>query len=114
MTEDLAADSLIFVGLSVRQAQALLLLASGHPQSYTAEQVGVNRRTIYSWMSSDKKFIGCYNQVRERLYNQGLERVGSVGILALERLAELIQSGDEQVSLDAVKIALQASKLTYQ
>lgn len=108
-----SSDDPVFAGINARQEQALLLLASGYPQSFTAKQVGVNRRTIYKWMNLDSNFVGCYNNLRERLYKQSLERVGTIGNLALDRLAELIQSADEQVSLDAVKFALHASRLTY-
>ena len=100
----------VFVGLSGRQEQALLLLASGHAQTYVAEQVGVSRRTIYTWMNLDDQFQNCYEVLRGRIYEQNFERVGLVAGLALERLAELINSDDERISLDAVKTALAAGK----
>lgn len=103
----------LFAQITPRQEQALLLLASGYSQSCVASELGVNRRTLYSWMNDDQIFHQCYEIVREQLYSRNMERVGSIASLALERLPQLIQSDDEKVSLEAVKFALHAGGLTY-
>jgi hypothetical protein len=110
--ETTEADHL-FLMLSPAQEQAVFLLASGHNQGYVAQQVGVNRRTLYTWLNDNEEFRGVLNSVRKEFYTNNLERLAAVGNLALERLTELIQSKEERISLEAVKVALQAAQMVY-
>jgi transposase-like protein len=57
--------------LHERQERAILLLVEGKTMSETAEDVGVNRSTIYRWKTEDALFMAEMNRLKESLWEAG-------------------------------------------
>jgi hypothetical protein len=76
--------------LSSQQERALRLMLAGLPDSQVADEIGVNRTTLWRWRADDC-FAAELNRRRHEVWDASLERLRSLVPLALDALAEELQ-----------------------
>jgi AcrR family transcriptional regulator len=89
------------IDLPENQQKAIHLLCEGCTVQKVAEEVGVNRRTIYYWMK-DEDFKSKLNFFRRKKLEAMFASVSSLYEKASIRLSDLLESMDEGIAIKAV------------
>ena len=87
-------------GLTPQQEQACVMLASGESYTAVAEQLGINRGTLYKWQTLPT--FECYYNQQCKDYQDSVKN-GLLGLhrQAIDTIAELMIAGNENVRLRA-------------
>jgi hypothetical protein len=93
-----------FKPLSIEQQNAIDLLILGKSDQETADAVGVDRSTIWSWKKENLLFMATLERRRAEVWRQPQERLRSVMSKAVENVAELVEAGDYDASIELLKI----------
>lgn len=87
-------------GLTAIQEQTAILLASGESITSVAEQMNVNRSTIYLWQGM--LTFQCFYNKQAKDIREGLKnRIFKLADMALNVLKDSLQSDNEQLRLKA-------------
>lgn len=92
-----------------RKARALPLVVAGKPYAEVGLAVGVSARTVRRWVEEDAEFKDAIEASREAAadaVDNAAERIAGIVTASLAALAELVQSKDEKIRLEATKTAL--------
>jgi hypothetical protein len=93
-----------FKPLSIEQQNAIDLLILGKSDQETADAVGVDRSTIWSWKKENPLFIATLERRRAEVWRQPQERLRSLMSKAVENVAGLVEAGDYDASIELLKI----------
>jgi hypothetical protein len=93
-------------GWSARDEQLCLLLASGNTVAHAAHTLGMGERTAYR-KSIRPEFRRRLLQFRAQIVSEAVGRLSSHMARAADRLAELMESSNENVAVSATKGMLQ-------
>ena len=85
--------------LSPQQQKAADRLARGETVSKIAEEVGVDRGTIYRWRTGDPNFIAALNRWRGLLQAETRDRVLALSAGAADSVSKSIMNGDSRLGL---------------
>ena len=91
--------------LSQAQENALVLLLQGGSDSEVGADPGVNvgRQQVWTWRNQHPVFKAELQQRRANLYGSACERLRSLVSKAVENVAEAVESGDYEASIDLLK-----------
>ena len=87
-------------GLTPQQERACVLLASGESVTSVAEQLGVNRCTLYKWQEN-KAFQCYYNRHCQDYKNEVKNGIINLHQQAIRTIKELLSRGNEATRLKA-------------
>jgi len=96
--------------LSPKQEQAIVLLARGASIVDTAKIVKVSEQTIYNWKANESFMEDLKDETRAYL-GESRTRLGSLALLAIETLADLLKSDNPSIRLKAVQEVFKANGL---
>ena len=90
----------VVTGLTPQQEKACIMLASGESYTAVAEQLDINRGTLYKWQSLPT--FECYYNLQCKDYQDGVKN-GLLGLhrRAIETITELMINGNESTRLRA-------------
>ena len=77
--------------LSSQQERALDLLVAGRRDSEVADELGINRTTVWRWRTDDMAFQAALNDRRHDAWNAAIEQLRGLVAPALESLAEELE-----------------------
>jgi hypothetical protein len=77
--------------LKVKQQLAITALLGGASQSAAAEAAGVDRSTLYRWMTRDAEFAAAYNRVKHDRYDAIYARVFQITNQMIDTLESLLK-----------------------
>ena len=77
--------------LSPTQAAAIEALVSARTIKAAAEQAGVTRQTIYTWMQTDPAFRAAYRYIREAAFANVGHGLLALGEKAVEAYADVLE-----------------------
>lgn len=92
-----------------RKARALPLVVAGQPYAEVGRAVGVSGRTVRRWVEEDPSFkdaIAASQAAAGATVDAATEQIAGIVTASLAALAELVQSEDEKIRLEATKTAL--------
>lgn len=92
-----------------RKARALPLVVAGKPYAEVGKAVNVSARTVRRWVEEDPDFKDAIEASREAAadaVDNAAEKIAGIVTASLAALAELVQSEDEKIRLEATKTAL--------
>src|SRR5436190_560435 len=95
-------DRLLHVSPSQELAIAALLTGATHTKA--AETAGVHRVTVTRWVQHHAGFRATFNQHLEELRDSQRHRLRSLLCRAMENIAERIEAGDTDASLNLIKL----------
>jgi transposase len=93
-----------------KQEEAACLLALGSKVGEVTEKLGVSRSTIANWKRDDA-FRVRFNQIQDDLLKATTRRLHTLTEKAVDRLKQLIESDDERVALDTIKLLMSVTGL---
>jgi len=85
--------------LRPKQQRALELLVGGMPVEKLAEEVGVDRSTVYVWLKKDAAFQAAYNQWIEQLESEAKARSKMLLRKAGDAVEKALEGGDGRLGL---------------
>jgi transposase-like protein len=91
------------------QSQVLAGLLAGQPIAAVAREHGIHRSTIYNWRNDHPGFAAALNQARASLQTALYDEVQDLAFQALEVLADLLHSTDNNLRLRAAQALLRAA-----
>lgn len=92
--------------LTAKQQKAITALMSSSTIGAAAAAVGVNERTIYTWLA-DTAFSAAYRAARREATQQAIARLQQVSSPAAERLEYLLTCGKPAIELGAARSILE-------
>ena len=81
------------------QTRILALLISGSTITNAAQNVGISRRTVHSWLRNDPGFVAAYNQARIELFEAARARLLTLVEAAFGVVGQAIEAGDVRTAL---------------
>ena len=91
--------------LTVRQQNAIDLLAQGQSDRDVGEAVGVARETVTRWRNGNAAFQAALNRVRSRMWQRSHDQIRSLVQEAIDTLAEAMRAGDVRAAVAIIKTA---------
>src|SRR5688500_20100455 len=91
-----------FKPLTIEQENAVDSLITGATDAETAARVGVTRTTISEWRHNPL-FVATLEQRRAELWRAPQEKLRSLAMKDVEKLAVAIESGDLKASVDILQ-----------
>ena len=89
--------------LNPKQTRALQHLLAGATIQNAAQGAGVDRSTVHRWLREDWSFQAAYNRVRRELRHEVEARLSQLASVALETVADAVESGDVRAALAVLK-----------
>jgi hypothetical protein len=72
------------------------------PVESACEQAKIAKPTVYKWLKHDN-FWGALKKAQDEIFTDAIGRIKSSVGKAVDKLVRLIDSGDEQISIRAVR-----------
>jgi len=91
--------------LNAKQLRCIDLLALGHSDREAAEEVDVERTTVWRWRTSYPAYLAELNRRREELWRSSTDRLRALLPRALDVIESAVDSGDRATALNIVKLA---------
>ncbi len=94
--------------LKAKQFQAAALVASGNTDEAIAEELGIDRSTVWRWRTRSPSFQAEVNRHRESLNASISDKLRETMLAAVGTMAELLAtSADQTIRLKAATVLLQ-------
>jgi hypothetical protein len=91
--------------LTVRQLNAIDLLAQGQSDRDVGEAVGVARETVTRWRNGNAAFQAELNRLRAHLWQRSHDQIRSLVQEAIDTLADAMRAGDVRAAVAIIKTA---------
>ena len=92
--------------LTAKQHKAIAALMSSPTIGAAAQVVGVNERTLYTWLEDDT-FSAAYRAARREAVGQAIARLQQISSPAVDRLEQLMVCGKPAIELGAARTILE-------
>jgi hypothetical protein len=110
--QEAARNALAANRLTPQQTQAIELLLRGLSGAQVAEEVGVDRGTIFRWRRSSL-FAEILGKLRMQAWEQSAQRMQSLIDPALDLLNETLKSDDRKLALRAAGMVLRTASAVH-
>jgi integrase len=110
--QEAARNALAANRLTPQQTQAIELLLRGLSGAQVAEEVGVDRGTIFRWRRSSL-FAEILGKLRMQAWEQSAQRMQSLIDPALDLLNETLKSDDRKLALRAAGMVLRTASSVH-
>ena len=91
------------LALSPPQRKAIELLTSGRTVIDAAQAAGVNRATLYRWLSGDAAFVAAYNAWQKDVLATTRGRLLALTDLAVTTVTKAMTHGDAKTAMKILK-----------
>lgn len=98
------------IELKPKHYRALAMLLQGSSQIEVANELGVSKRTVNRWMTSGSILYEIYLKRRWILLQAANAKILNLYTKGVDKLFELLESSDERIQLDTVKLIVSKLK----
>lgn len=105
--EGATVETVLSSGLTTQQIQAANLLATGQTVTATAEQLGLNRSTLYDW-SKQPPFYCYVNKLKKEVKENAENSLFSLVSDAARAVRDCLNSPDDKTRLQAAKFVFES------
>ena len=95
-----------------RREAAALALASGRTIKAAAKETKVGERTLHRWLKTDPSFRQRVTDYRDEFVSQTVGRLSALSVKATDTVAGLLDSEDEKVQIQAVRLVYESLAAT--
>jgi transposase len=99
--------------LDERQEQAIFLLLEGKQISEVAEELGVDRSTVYRWKQNNALFKKVMDKLKRSVWEAGESQLIHARLAAIDTVIELLDHEDARVKLKAIEIILRFDDINF-
>lgn len=96
--------------LSPKQEQAIIFLARGYSIVETAKRLKISEQTIYNWKANPDFLDDLRDETRAYLA-ESRAGIGALALPAINKLAKLLESEDENIQLKAIRVIMKSNGL---
>jgi hypothetical protein len=95
---------------AAKREEVAMLLATGRSTRKAAEMAGISRHTVWRWQTKNAAFVAQVRELRSAMFKRASGMLLHGTARAAARLAELVKSDDERISLSAARSLLGLTK----